>query len=222
MLEWILTDNNLLIFESIMIVILVVIFVVIFLTALSSFEDDSESETRGKFACLLITIWAFLLFSLLYIDKHVVTENVAEGDWVQIYSNDQKADISIYFSPTSYIKAGEKLDNYQLSKLTALYSRNEIEDVAVAASKDGAEERRVVNLDGRNISIPREIPLDKDYYSSMKITKIEYQKISGQRKTLFDHHGNVTSSTVDGQIKITVEEEKSDQSLKELFDGKKQ
>lgn len=222
MIEWILTDNNSSIFECIMIVILVVIFIVMLLTAFSSFDDDSESEIRGKIACLILVIWAFLLFSMIYIDKQIVTENVTEGDWVQIYSNDAKADISIYFSPTLHIKAGEKLDNSQLSKLTALYSRNEVEDVAVAASKDGAEERRVVNLDGRNISIPREIPLDKDYYSSMKITEIEYQKIVGQRKTLFGHHGNVTSSTVDGQIRITVEEEKSDQSLKELFDSKKQ
>ena len=158
----------------------------------------------------------FSLFSLVYIDKHIVTENVTEGGWVQIYSNDQKADVSIYFSRTSYIKAGEKLDDYQLSKLTALYSRNEVEDIAVAASKDGAEERRAVNLDGRNISIS----LNRDH--GMKITKIEYQKIVGQRKTLFGHHVNVTSSTVDGQIKVTVGEEKKDESLKELFDGKKQ
>ena len=216
MIEWILTDNNSSIFECIMIVILVVIFIVMLLTAFSSFYDDSESEIRGKIACLLLVIWSFLLFSMIYIDKHIVAENVTEGDWVQIYSNDQNADISIYFSPTSYIKSGEELDDYQRSKLKSLYSRNEVEDVAVAASKDGAEERRVVKLDGRNISIP----LDEDY--SMKITKIEYQKIVGQRKTLFGHHGNVTSSTVDGQIKVTVNGEKSDQSLKELFDGKNQ
>ena len=216
MIEWILTDNNSSIFECIMIVILVVIFIVMLLTAFSSFDDDSESEIRRKIACSLLVIWAFLLFSMIYIDKQIVTENVTEGDWVQIYSNDQKADISIYFSPTSYLKAGEELDDYQRSKLKALYSRNEVEDVAVAASKDGAEERRVVKLDGRNISIP----LDKDY--SMRITKIEYQKIVGQRKTLFSHTGNVTKSYLDGQIKVTVNGEKSDQSLKELFDGKKQ
>ena len=216
MIEWILTDNNASIFNFIMIVILVVMFIFMILVALSSYEDDPGAETRGKFACLLLAIWTFLLFSLVYIDKHVVTENVTEGDWVQIYSNDQNADISIYFSPTSYIKAGEELDDYQRSKLKALYSRNEVKDVAVAASKDGAEERRVVKLDGRNISIP----LDKDY--SMKITKIEYQKIVGQRKTLFGHTGNVSKSYLDGQIKITVNGEKSSNELKELFDGKKQ
>lgn len=216
MIEWILTDNNSSIFECIMIVILVVIFIVILLTAFSSFDDDSESEIRGKIACLLLVIWAFLLFSMIYIDKQIVTENVTEGDWVQIYSNDRNADISIYFSPTSYLKAGEELDDYQRSKLKALYSRNEVEDVAVAASKDGAEERRVVKLDGRNISIP----LNRDH--GMKITKIEYQKIVGQRKTLFGRSGNTFSSSIDGQIRITVDSDNADSSLKEIFDGKKQ
>ena len=95
-------------------------------------------------------------------------------------------------------------------------NRNKVEDVAVAASKDGAEERRVVNLDGRNISIP------SDEYTNLKITKIEYQKIIGQRKTLFGHTGDVSKSYLDGQIKVTVDGEKKDESLKELFDGKKQ
>lgn len=216
MIEWILTDNNSSIFECIMILLIVAMFVVMILVAFSSFYEDDESETRGKIAVAMLAVWTFLLFSMIYIDKHIVTENVTEGDWVQIYSNDQKADISIYFSPTSYIKAGEELDDYQRSKLKALYSRNEVKDVAVAASKDGAEERRVVKLDGRNISIP----LDKDY--SMKITKIEYQKIVGQRKTLFGRTGNVSKSYLDGQIKITVNGEKSSNELKELFDGKKQ
>lgn len=58
--------------------------------------------------------------------------------------------------------------------------------------------------------------------TALKITKIEYQKIVGQRRTLFGHTGNVSKSYLDGQIKITVNGEKSDQSLKELFDGKKQ
>ena len=222
MIEWILTDNNLSIFEFIMVVIICAVLYIMLLTAISSFDTDPEAKTRRKIAYLLLVIFAGLIFSIDFIENHIVTENVTEGDWVQIYSNDAKADISIYFSPTSYIKAGEKLDNYQVSKLTALYSRNEVEDVAVAASKDGAEERRVVNLDSRNISIPREIPLDKDYYSSMKITMIEYQKIVGQRKTLFGHTGNVSSTHLDGQIKITIDGEKSDQSLKELFDSKKQ
>lgn len=216
MIEWILTDNNSSIFECIMIVILVVIFIVMLLTAFSSFDDDSESEIRGKIACLLLVIWAFLLFSMIYIDKQIVTENVTEGEWIQIYSNDLKADISLNLEYSDPIKAGEVLTDNQLANLKKIYSRNAIRDVTVIASKDCAEESRLSQIDGHNI----ELPLDKN--TRMKITKVEYQKIVGQRKTLFGHHGNVTSSTVDGQIRITVEEEKSDQSLKELFDSKKQ
>ena len=216
MIEWILTDNNTLIPEFIMVVIIFAILIVMFLFAFAVVGDDLKTETRGKITYSLLVIWMFLLFSMIYIDKHIVTENVTEGDWVQIYSNDLKADISIYFSPTSFIKAGEELSSSNLSKLKKLYSRNAAEDVDVAASKDGAEERRVVKLDGRNVSIP------SDEYANLKITKIEYQKIVGQRKSLFGHTGDVSTTYLDGQIKITVDGVKKDESLKELFDGKKQ
>lgn len=216
MMEWFLTDGNIMYLYLIMIVVTAIFLVLALLISIDAFDYSLKFETRRglSLACSAVSVTMF--FTIVFINDRIVEENVTEGDWVQIYSNDQKADISIYFSPTSYLKAGEELDDYQRSKLKALYSRNEVEDVAVAASKDGAEERRVVKLDGRNISIP----LDKDY--SMKITKIEYQKIVGQRKNLFGHTGNVSKSYLDGQIKITVNGEKSDQSLKELFDGKKQ
>ena len=216
MIEWILTDNHFIYLRLALCVVAAISAVSAIVLSLDAIESNLKYETRQRLAMIFAALFVVSIGLPFFISGRITIENVAEGDWVQIYSNDQKADISIYFSPTSHIKAGEKLDDYQLSKLAALYSQNEVEDVAVAASKDGAEERRVVNLDGRNISIP----LDKIY--GMKITKIEYQKIVGQRKTLFGHHGNVTSSTVDGQIKITVEEEKKDESLKELFDGKKQ
>lgn len=222
MLEWILTDEHFIYLSLALCTVAAIFAVSAIILSLNAIESNLKYEARQRLSMIFAALFVASIGLPVFISGRITIENVAEGDWVQIYSNDQKADISIYFSPTSYIKAGEKLDNYQLSKLTALYSRNEVEDVAVAASKDGAEERRVVNLDGRNISIPREIPLDKNYYSSMKITKIEYQKIVGQRKTLFGHTGNVSSTHLDGQIKITIDGEKSDQSLKELFDGKKQ
>ena len=216
MIEWILIDRNF-IYLSIALIFIAAIFAVIaVLLALNAIELNLKTETRQRLTIFSAALFVVLASIPFYINWNISIENVSEGDWVQIYSNDQNANISIYFSPTSSMKAGEDLSSSDLNKLKTLYSRNETEDVTVSASKDGAEERRVVKLDGRNISIP----LNRDH--RIKITKIEYQKIVGQRKTLFGHHGNVTSSTVDGQIKVTVEEEKSDQSLKEIFDGKKQ
>lgn len=122
MIEWILTDNNALIPEFIMVVIIFAILIVMFLFAFAVVGDDLKTETRGKITYSLLAIWMFLMFSMIYIEKHIVTENVTEGDWVQIYSNDLKADISIYFSPTSYIKSGEEISNSHLNKLKKLYS----------------------------------------------------------------------------------------------------
>lgn len=216
MIEWILTDKNFECMSIILISIAAVFAVIAIILALDAIELKIRTETRQRLTIVSAALFVTFLSIPIYISPNISIENVPEGNWVQIYSNDQNANISIYFSPTSSMKAGEELSSSDLNKLKTLYSRNETEDVTVSASKDGAEERRAVNLDGRNISIP----LNRDH--GMKITKIEYQKIVGQRKTLFGHHGNVTSSTVDGQIKVTVGEEKKDESLKEIFDGKKQ
>lgn len=216
MIEWILTDNHFLHLSVALCMVAAIFAVAAIILSLDAIELNLKYETRQRLTMIFAALFVVSMSSIFYISQNISIENVPEGDWVQIYSNDQNANISIYFSPTSSMKAGEELSSSDLNKLKTLYSRNETEDVTVSASKDGAEERRAVNLDGRNISIP----LNRDH--GIKITKIEYQKIVGQRKTLFGHHGNVTSSTVDGQIKVTVGEEKKDESLKEIFDGKKQ
>ena len=216
MIEWILTDNHFLYLSVVLCIAAAIFAVAAIILSLDAIELNLKYETRQRLAMIFVALLVVSMSSIFYISQNISIENVPEGDWVQIYSNDQNANISIYFSPTSSIKAGEELSSSDLNKLKTFYSRNETEDVTVSASKDGAEERRVVKLDGRNI----EIPLNRDH--GMKITKIEYQKIVSQRKTLFGHHGNVTPSTVDGQIRITVDSGKPDQSLKELFDGKKQ
>lgn len=216
MIEWILTENNVSIFYIIVIVIIAFIFVTAVLTALSVIGEKLKTETRAKIAYSLTALSILMFFSIVYIDKQIKTENVTEGDWVQIYSNDQKADITLYLKHGDPIKTGEVLTDNQLANLKDIYSHNAIRDVTVIASKDNAEESRLSQIDGRNI----ELPLDKN--ARMKITKVEYRKIVGEQKTLFGHKGPTTPTYLKGQIRLTIDGEKSDDSLKELFDGKKQ
>ena len=63
-----------------MIVIICAVLYVMILTAISSFDTDPGAKTRGKIAYLLLVIWAGLIFSIDFIEKHLVTENVTEGD----------------------------------------------------------------------------------------------------------------------------------------------
>lgn len=159
MIEWILTDDNISIFELIIIAIICATIVFMFVVAFADFGYDLKTETREKIAYSLLVIWISLLFSMIFIENHIVTENVTEGDWVQIYSNDLKADISLNLEYSDPIKAGEVLTDNQLANLKEIYSRNAIRDVTVIASKDGAEESRLSQIDGHNI----ELPLDKKY-----------------------------------------------------------
>lgn len=69
MIEWILTDNNALIPEFIMVVIIFAILIVMFLFAFAVVGDDLKTETRGKITYSLLAIWTFLMFSMIYIDK---------------------------------------------------------------------------------------------------------------------------------------------------------
>ena len=115
MIEWILTDNNISIFELIIIAIICATIVVMFVVAFADFGDDLKTETREKIAYSLLAIWMSLLFSMIYLDKQIKTENVTEGDWVQIYSNDLKADISLNLEYSDPIKAGEVLTDNQLA-----------------------------------------------------------------------------------------------------------
>lgn len=216
MIEWILTDNHFLYLSVVLCIVAAIFAVAAIILSLDAIVLDLNYETRQRLAMIFAALFVVSMSSIFYISQNISIENVPEGDWVQIYSNDQNANISIYFSPTSSMKAGEEFSSSDLNKLKTLYSRNETENVTVAASKDGAEERRAVNLDGRNISIP----LNRDH--GMRITKIEYQKIVSQRKTLFGRSGNTFSSSIDGQIRITVDSDNADSSLKEIFDGKKQ
>lgn len=216
MIEWILTDINISIFELIIIAIICAIIVAMFVVAFADFGYDLKTETREKIAYSLLAIWISLLFSMIYLDNQIKTENVTEGDWVQIYSNDLKADISLNLEYSDPIKSGEVLTDNQLSTLKEIYSRNAIRNVTVIASKDDAEESRLSQIDGHNI----ELPVDKN--ARMKITKVEYLKIVGEQKTLFGHKGPTNPTYLKGQIRLTIDGEKSDESLKELFDGKKQ
>ena len=154
MIEWILTDRNFEYLSIILISMAAVFAVIAIILALDAIELKIRTETRQRLTIISAVLFIVLTSIPFYINLNISIENVPEGDWVQIYSNDQNVDISIYFSPTSYIKAGEEISSSHLNILKKLYSRNETEGVTVAASKDGAEERRAVNLDGRNISIP--------------------------------------------------------------------
>lgn len=111
MMEWFLTDGNIMYLYLIMIVVTAIFLVLALLISIDAFDYSLKFETRRglSLACSAVSVTMF--FTIVFINDRIVEENVTEGDWVQIYSNDQNADISIYFSPTSYIKAGEELDD---------------------------------------------------------------------------------------------------------------
>ena len=62
MIEWILTDNNVSIFDIIVVVIIAFIFVTAVLTALSVIGENLKTEIRAKIAYSLSALSALLFF----------------------------------------------------------------------------------------------------------------------------------------------------------------
>ena len=213
-MTFLLSGQNYLIFSLTGVIFGSMLFTLAVVVALKVFNLEDKLRSILSFALLALSFAAW--FSVSYVEDQTKTENVTAENWVQIYSNNQKAEISLHFSPESSANAGEVLKDYQLSELKKIVDRNDSKNVTVIARKDGKEESRVAQIGSRNISIP------SDKNRELKITKIEYRKIVGQRKTLFGYKGNISPADIDGEIKITIDGKKQDQSLKELFDGEKQ
>lgn len=63
---------------------------------------------------------------------------------------------------------------------------------------------------------------EDDVNSNSKITKIEYKNIKGHQRTLFGHKGpieNNAENTIDGTIRITLEQDSTEKELKQIFES---
>ena len=63
---------------------------------------------------------------------------------------------------------------------------------------------------------------NSDVDSTSKITKIEYKNIQGHQRTLFGHKGpieNNAENTIDGTIRITLEQDSTEKELKQIFES---
>lgn len=122
MIEWILTGDNSKIFFLIAVLVAATALAFSILFAISILGSDLKTAVRRTLSCLLLVLSIAIFGLAIYVNSDARSEIVTEGDWVQIYSNDQNVDISIYFSPTSYIKSGEEISSSHLNILKKLYS----------------------------------------------------------------------------------------------------
>ena len=70
-----------------------------------------------------------------------------------------------------------------------------------------------IKINKNNVIINNEINEDSI------ITKIEYRAIKGIQRSLFGYKGPIEKSNLDGELRITIENNPKQQELKQIFDS---
>lgn len=168
-------------------------------------------ELRPEFNNLILSaaIFAFLLELIGLKILSLITETfVYNTTWKQIYTNDIKAKVTIETnSSCNTIVAGEKLD-YKYEFFT--YYNNQAK---IVIEKDNVSYSKKVNINIKNVIINGELN------ENSKITKIEYRNIQGVQKYLFGHEGPIEKTDIDGELRITIDEDPRQKELKQLFES---
>lgn len=157
---------------------------------------------------LTVAIFALILELIGLKVLSLITETfVYNTNWKQIYTNDINANINIA-TKSSYniIVAGEKLD-YKYKFFT--YYNNQAK---IIIEKDNVSYSKKVNINLKDVII------NGDLNENSKITKIEYRNIQGIQKCLFGHEGPIEKTDIDGELRITIDEDPRQKELKQLFE----
>lgn len=170
------------------------------------FYKDLTSELSN--ILLSVAIFAFLLELIGLKFLSLINETfIYDTNWKQIYTNDINANVKIE-TKSSYnvIVAGEKLD-YKYEFFT--YYNNQAK---IIIEKDNVSYSKKVNINLKDVII------NGDLNENSKITKIEYRNIQGVQKYLFGHEGPIEKTDIDGELRITIDEDPRQKELKQLFE----
>ena len=179
-----------------------------------SYSNEIKHLITGA---LLLALSILLLF---FSYTNTVIDTIYDGEWKQVYTNNENAQIELKFD----------LDSLFSTKTTAINPENNIENETlisnlkkydyygeiIAKNNDFTEKRRF-KLDKSNFII--EENESSNYSSKFKITKVEYRKVK-LKQLKFDLIGykeETKNFSYDGEIRITISPIKKDESLLKLF-----
>lgn len=179
----------------------------------SSSNDSSKMTIPKRIYMYPIFSFIFLIISF-FISTHYESENT----WKTIYTNEIDANVEISFQ-TSILEDVffNRDDRHYVETISPeseidykAYVLNKSRYGTLKINKDSAAETREIYFDNNN--------LKSKLTKQSKITKIEYRNITGMHRSLFGFDGNSRQSVLDGEVRITVEDNPKRQELKNLLD----
>lgn len=209
MTEWLLSDNGYPILLA-----LLLIGAAFPLIAFSAHIITIDEDSPGLLSVIITAISTTLSILLcLFIAFSIKVENISNESWKQIYTNDIKANVKIKINNYELILqskdeliAGKNIDKKQYDALK--YN----DDINIIVEKNGTSYSKKVIININDIISNSDINLNS------KIIKIEYKNIQGHQRTLFGHKGPIEKDNIDGQIRITLEQDSTEKELKQMFE----
>lgn len=209
MIEWLLSDNGYPILLA-----LLLIGAAFPLIAFSAYIITIDEDSPGLLSVIITAISTTLSILLcLFIGFSVEFENISNESWKQIYTNNIEAKVKIDIKNYDLILKGKDQlvagENIDKSQYKALKSNNYIH---IIVEKNGTSYSKNVEINTNDIISDSELNLNS------KITKIEYKNIQGHQRSLFGHKGPIEKDNIDGQIRITLEQDSTEKELKQMFE----
>lgn len=171
------------------------------------------SKTIGSLALILPISIIFITGIININTKETYLSN---SDWKVVYKKDDEINIEILFDGDFFynnfkVNTNENLkENYK--GFTIKYDKSINKKGILIASKNNTDEKKKIILNKENIITDN--PLNEE----SRIIKIEYLPITGKRKEAFGYYGKELKSSVEGEIRLTIENNnKEKEELKNLF-----
>lgn len=206
MIEFFLSDFGIIIYQLIVASIAFCILTLSYIHHKFINLDELNANIIGYALALFIAI--ILGIPLLYISK----TSVSDENWKQIYTNDDDTKVII----TNNNQYGLRVNNDLIAgdKLSADYKLFTVPSKAdIKIKKDDASYSKKVRIEKDNIVI------NGDLNEDSKITKIEYKNIQGHQRSLFGYKGPIEKDEVDGELRITIEQDPKQEELKQLLEN---
>lgn len=203
-MTWLLTN------EHFILLMLSPVWFTMFIGFYAYFRPDSHifhpHANDRKFGVFVI-IYFLVSVGIVFIFCDVSTVYESDHTWKTVYTNNIDADVSLSIHKSRLLGSETVTVNSELMwDVTKLQHEG---SGRLRLTKNGVTETREVHFDPQNVN--------GTLNEHSKITKIEYRPITKTYNTLFGFSGEYEQPDVDGEVRITVEQDATHAELKSLF-----
>ena len=214
MLEWFLSYEDK---DNFIFAISLAIFIGLLLLAFwIKINEDKHKVISKIIGSLALILPIFIVLSVAIIKINTKETYISNSDWKVVYKKGDEINIEILFDGDFFynnfnVNTDENLkENYK--GFTIKYDKSLNKKGTLIARKNNTDEKKKIILNKENIITDN--PLNEE----SRIIKIEYLPITGKRKEAFGYYGKELKSSVEGEIRLTIENNnKEKEELKNLF-----